>query len=103
MQVLHRLPDDLRRLVLEHWAASVLQVNCLRWHRLRHTRRKKWQILRSRFPRNVHAELVRYSRVRHEWYREPESWLLDQDDEVLRILLEEVRSGLWGAQVDMGK
>ena len=95
MPLLARLPDDLRALVRAHWAASVLQARLLRWHRLRHARRPAWLRLRARLPRPVRAELVRYAAVRHEWYREPESWL-GLDDAVLRVLLAEARDGLWG-------
>lgn len=98
MGVLARLPCDLQALVLRHWAASVVQAHMLRWHRLRHVRRRAWGRLRARLPRSVHATLVRCANVRHEWYREPGSWL-SQEDEVLVAILHEVRSGLWGRVV----
>lgn len=90
-----RLPADLAELVVAHWAAGVLQAHLMRWHRYRHVRRRAWGRLRAQLPRPVHATLVRYARVRHEWHREPESWL-DQPEEVLRTILDEAADGLWG-------
>lgn len=96
--ILARLPCDLQPLVLQHWAAGVIQVHMMRWHRYRHVRRRLWTRLRARMPRAVHATLLRCANVRHEWYREPASWLT-QPDEVLVTILEEVKEGLWGRAI----
>ena len=98
MRVLSRLPDDLWPLVLQHWAATVLQVHLTRWHRYRHVRRRLWGRVRALLPRHVHAVLVRHAGVRHEWFREPSSWIL-QSDEDLRMILAEVNAGVWGKPV----
>lgn len=94
--MIEALPDDLRPLVLQHWAAGVIQVHLVRWHRYRHVRRRSWARLRARMPRGVHATLVRYANIRREWYLEPGSWLM-QPDEVLADIVAEVSSGVWGS------
>ena len=89
------LPGDLRELVVQHWAASVLQCQFARWHRYRHVRRLAWNRLRARLPRTIHALLLQYASVRREWYYEPESWLSHTECD-LRIVVAEAQSGWWG-------
>lgn len=97
MGVFFHLPRDVQESVLQHWAAGVLQVHFMRWHRLKHVRHPLWRRLRARLPRAVHATLVHHAAVRREWSREPASWLMQSDDDLMKIL-SEINEGFWGVR-----
>ena len=91
------LPCELQRLVLEHRAAMVVQRAWLRYSHYAHARKQPlWCMVRRGLTRYAAwRSLIPYAGVRREWRREPNSWLL-LDEEVFRAIHKETAMGLWG-------
>lgn len=90
------LCPDLQWLILEHRAALVIQSALLRVFRFKHARRPEWPVVRQRLGFWVVRTLWPYPLVRREWRMEPGSWR-HTDATLLRLLIEEVGEGWWGA------
>lgn len=88
-----RLPDDLATLVMQHWAASVLQTAWLRYVHFAHARSPVWPEVRRRLS-HLWPVLITFPKVRREWRREPESWMLA--DDLASVAHEARESFLWG-------
>jgi hypothetical protein len=92
-----RLPEELRARILEHAAASTIQ---LRWRRLArwgHARKPIWSVVRAHLDGlGAWRALAPYALVRREWRAEPRSWLGVDAPMAATILVEARDLGLWG-------
>lgn len=89
------LPLELRKLVLEHRAAAIIQRCLWRHFYFRHVRQSEWGAVREHLRGGVIRALWPYPLVRREWRSELRSWLAPCGD-TTRLLIDEAREGLWG-------
>lgn len=91
------LPPELQAVVLAHRAALVLQRAWLRHTLYGHARNVRWPQVRCHLRRHdAWRRLAPFARVRREWRRECESWLLLDAAEAEVIAKEAWTDGLWG-------